>query len=206
MPVLPIPQPSIEIIAATQGMSKGLRQTSGIQILVRPEVSVGSFFIGGLYKNVTSTTADGEAEILVGLRHRLAGLDLTATAGYRWNTGAPSSVDRDALEFNLTATRHFGPLTPRVSLTYSPDDLGATRRSLYAEAGATVHLLGGMSASAAVGRRARDGGPDYYAFNAGASYAFAPFVSLDVRYYSTDQSSLGDIYRDRVVASLRAHF
>ena len=206
MPVLPVPLPSIEIVAATQGMSKGLRQTSGIQIAVRPELSLGSFFIGGGYKNVTSTTADGEAEIMVGLRHGLAGFDLSTTAGYRWNTGAPSSVDRDAFEFTAAASRHFGPITSRVSLTYSPDDLGATRRSLFVEAGAAANLIAGISVSAAAGRRSRDGAPNYSAFNAGASYGIAPHITLDVRYYGTDRGALGDIYRDRVVASLRARF
>ena len=204
--MLPVPLPSIEIAAASQGMSKGLRQTDGVQIFVRPEVSVGPLFVGAYYKNVTSPTTDGEAAFLVGLRHRWAGFDLTASAEYKWNPGTPAGVDRDAFEFTAAASRHFGPITPRISLTYSPDDLGATRRSLFVEAGATVNLIAGISVSAAAGHRARDGAADYSAFNAGASYAFAPFLSLDVRYYSTDQGSLGAIYRGRVVGSVRAHF
>ena len=205
MPVLPIPLPSIEIVAASQGMSKGLRQTSGLQLIVHPEVAIGPLFVGGYYKNVTSTTTEGEAAFLVGLRHRVAGFDLSASADYKWDPGSPAGVDGDAFEFNLTASRRFGPIVPHVSLTYSPDDLGATRRSLFTEAGAAVDLFAGFSVSAAAGRRARDGGPDYSAFNAGASYTIAHHLTLDVRYYGTDNGRLGDIYRNRLVASLRAH-
>ena len=203
---LPSPDPGIEIIAFSQGMSKGLRQTEGVQILVRPEVAIGPIFVGGYYKNVTSPTADGEAAFLAGLRRRAGGFDLSAFAAYKWNSGARLQADRDAIEFNLTASRRFGRITPRISLTYSPDDLGGTRASLYAEAGASVSLFAGASASANVSRRSRDGGPDYTAFNAGASYAITRNLSAELRYYDTAQSRLGVIYEPRLVASARLHF
>jgi hypothetical protein len=203
---LPSPDPGIEISAFSQGMSKGLRQTEGVQILVRPEVAIGPVFIGALYKNVTSPTADGEAAILIGLRRRAAGFDLAVSAAYKWNSGARLQADRDCLEFNLSASRRFGRVTPRISLTYSPDDLGGTRASLYAEAGASVALFAGASVSANIARRSRDGGPDYTAFNAGATYAITRNLSADLRYYDTAQSRIGVIYEPRLVASARLHF
>ena len=53
----PSPDPGIEISAFSQGMSKGLRQSEGVQILVRPEVAVGPLFVAAFYKNITSPTA-----------------------------------------------------------------------------------------------------------------------------------------------------
>jgi hypothetical protein len=203
---LPSPDPGIEITAFSQGMSKGLRQTDGVQILVRPEVAVGPLFVGAFYKNITSPTADGEAAVLVGLRHRLGGFDLAFSAAYKWNTNARAQADRDCLEFTATASRRFGRVTPRIALTWSPDDLGGTRASLYAEAGASVSLFAGASVSANIARRARDGGPDYVAFNAGATYAITSNLSADLRYYDTEQSRLGVIYEPRLVASARLHF
>ena len=203
---IPSPDPAIEISAFSQGMSKGLRQTEGPQVLVRPEVGIGPLFVGAFYKNVTSTTADGEAAILAGLRHRVGGFDLAASAAYKWNTGAQAQADRDCIEFTATASRRFGRVTPRISLTWSPDDLGGTGTSLYAEAGASFSLFTGASLSASVSRRSRDGGPDYTAFNAGATYAITRNFSADLRYYDTAQSSLGVIYEPRAVASLRVHF
>ena len=202
----PSPDPGIEISAFSQGMSKGLRQSEGVQILVRPEVAVGPLFAGAFYKNVTSPTADGEAAVLAGLRRRIGGFDLAASAAYKWNTGARAQADRDCIEFTVTASRRFGPLTPRINLIYSPDDLGGTRASLYAEAGASFSLFAGASLSANVARRTRDGGPDYVAFNAGASYAITSNVTAELRYYDTAQSRIGVIYEPRLVASARVHF
>jgi opacity protein-like surface antigen len=202
----PSPDPGIEISASSQGMSKGLRQTDGLQILVRPEVAIGPSFVGASYKNVTSPTADGEAAALIGLRRRAAGFDLAVTAAYKWNTGARAQADRDCIEFTATASRRFGRVTPRINLTYSPDDLGGTRASLYAEAGASFSLFAGASISANIARRERDGGHDYTAFNAGASYAITRNVTAELRYYDTAQSRLGVIYEPRLVASARVHF
>jgi hypothetical protein len=203
---LPSPDPGIEISVFSQGMSKGLRQTEGPQILVRPELAVGPLSIGAFYKNVTSPTADGEAALLAGLRRRIGGFDLVLSGAYKWNTNAHAQADRDCIEFTATASRRFGRLTPRINLVYSPDDLGGTRASLYAEAGASLSLFAGASVSANIARRSRDGGPDYTAFNAGASYAITGNFSADLRFYDTAQSRLGVIYEPRLVASVRAHF
>ena len=198
--------PGIEISAFSQGMSKGLRQTEGAQIVVRPELGIGPLFLAGYYKNVSSPTADGEAAVMVGLRHRLGGFDLSLVGEYKWNTNARRQADRDAFELSATASRRFGPVTPRLSLVYSPDELGGTRASLFVEGGASVHLVGGASFSANLARRWRDGSPDYTAFNAGLSYALGGHFSADLRYYDTAQSRLGAIYRPRLVASARLHF
>lgn len=202
----PSPDPGIEISAFSQGMSKGLRQTEGVQILVRPEVAIGPLFVAASYKNVTSPTADGEAAALIGVRHRLGGFDLALSAAYKWNVNARAQADRDCIEFTATVTRRFGRVTPRINLIYSPDDLGGTRRSLYAEAGASLSLFHGASVSANIARRARDGAPDYVAFNAGATYAVTGNLSADLRYFDTAQSRLGTIYAPRLVASARLHF
>jgi hypothetical protein len=203
---LPSPDPAIEISAFSQGMSKGLRQSEGVQVLVRPELAIGPLFVAGFFKNVTSPTADGEAALMAGLRRHSGAFDLTASIAYTWNTNARAQADRDCIEFNLTASRRFGRVTPRVSLTYSPDDLGGTRASLFAEAGASFSLFAGASIGFNVARRTRDGAPDYVAFNAGASYAITRNFSADVRYYDTAQSSLGTIYAPRLVASAKLHF
>ena len=41
------PQPSIEIVVASRGISKGLAQTNGPQLVVRPEIAFGKLFVGG---------------------------------------------------------------------------------------------------------------------------------------------------------------
>lgn len=206
MPALPPPQPSIEIVVASQGLSKGLRQTSGPQLIVHPEVAIGRFFAGALVKNVTSATSDGEADLLAGLRRRLGGFDLTASVAYRHALDPARSSDPDAFEFYAAASRRFGPVAPRVSATWSPDDLGGSGHSLYVEAGATLGPFANASLSGSVGRRTRDIGADYNSANLGVSYAVFGHFTADLRYWHTDHAQLGAIYRDRVVASLRARF
>jgi hypothetical protein len=203
---LPPPDPGIEMVVASQGVSKGLRQTDGVQIVVRPELGFGPFFVGASYKNVTSPTADGEAAALIGLRGQAAGFQLSFSAAYKRNTDAGSQPDRDCFEFTATATGRFGPVAPRLQLIYSPDDLGGTRASLYAEAGAALTIFPGASLSANIARRERAAGPDYTAFNAGATYAISGNFTLDLRYYDTARSGLGAIYEPRLVASLRTRF
>jgi hypothetical protein len=202
----PSPDPGIEISAFSQGMSKGLRQTDGVQILIRPEVAIGPLFVATYYKNVSSQTASGEAAALIGLRGRAAGFDLAVSAAYKRNTDSQTQADRDCIEFTASASRRFGRVTPRISLIYSPDDLGGTGASLYAEAGATFRLFAGASASANISRRERDNGDDYTAFNAGASYAITRNLTADLRYYDTARSRLGVIYEPRLVASARVNF
>lgn len=203
---LPPPSPSIEINLATQGMSKGLRQTEGPQILVRGEVGLGALIVGASFKNVTSSTSSGEAAVLTGLRGNVGSFDLSATVAYKWNTDREGQPDGDSIEFVATASRRIGAVTPRLSVTYSPDDLGGTRKSLYVEASASIPVLPRLTASAAVGRRERDGGLDYTSFNAGLNYKLLEWLSADLRYYDTAQSNFGETFRPRVVGALRARF
>jgi uncharacterized protein (TIGR02001 family) len=203
---LPPPDPAFEVGLASQGVSKGLRQTEDAQFLARGEIALGHAFAGLLWKNVDSTAANGEAQFYLGYRNRLAGFDFAATAGRHIRTEPVGHFDDDRYEFNLTVSRGFGRVTPRASITYSPDDFGDTGESLYAEAGASVGLFERASFSANVSRRERAGGDDYTAFNAGVGYSFARHLSVDVRYYDTARSALGEVYEPRVVALLRARF
>jgi uncharacterized protein (TIGR02001 family) len=202
----PPPDPAFEISIANQGMSKGLRQTEDAQLVARGEVALGHAFAGLLWKNIDSAVASGEGHFYLGYRNHLAGFDLSATAGRHIQTEPVGHFDDDRYEFNLTVSRGFGRVTPRASITYSPDDFGGTGESLYVEAGASVGLFERASFSAHVSRRERVGGDDYTAFNAGVGYSFARHLSVDVRYYDTAQSALGEAYEPRVVALLRARF
>jgi hypothetical protein len=203
---LPPPDPGIEITLASQGMSKGLLQTDGPQILVRPEVAFGRLYLGAYAKNVSSPASDGEVGAVVGLRTSAGGFDLSASAAFKQSLAPVGAVDDEALELVAAVSRRIGPLTPRLSVTWSPDELGATGRSTYAEAGATLRLGPHSNAGAALSRRERAGGPDYTAFNAGVSHSLAGRFTVDLRWYDTDRSALGPIYRGRLVAAVRARF
>jgi hypothetical protein len=202
----PPPDPGIEFVLASRGYSKGLAQTRGAQFLARGEVEWGALTAAAQVKNVDSSGADSEAQVQIGVASDLGGFELEAAIGYKRLTGLPSSADEDTVEFTASASRAFGPVTPRFALVFSFDDLGATGESLYAEAGASLRLSARTRLSANLGRRERGGGDDYTAFNAGLSHRLGEHVTAELRYHDTSRSARGDAYQARAVASLRVRF
>lgn len=203
---LPPPDPGIEVTLATRGISKGLAQTDGPQVVVRPELGFGPVYVGAYAKNVTSPTSDGEAGPVAGFRSSAGGFDLAGSATLKLAVAPVGAVDDEALELALSASRGIGPVTPRLSVTWSPDDLGSTGRSTFAEASVGWRVARPITLNASIARRERDGGPDYSAFSAGLSYRLADPLTADLRWYDTDRSGLGEPYRGRLVGSLRARF
>lgn len=203
---LPPPDPMIEFVLASRGYSKGLAQTGGAQALIRGEVEWGPLFAGAQWKNVNTSGADSETQVQIGAGGDVGGFALQAGVGYKRLTGLPSSADEDTVEFTGSASRAFGPFEPRIALTFSFDDLGATGESLYAEAGASLRVAPHTRLSAFAGRRERSGGDDYTAFSAGISHQFGEHVTAELRWHDSAQSARGDAYQARAVASLRLRF
>lgn len=198
---LPPPDPGIEISVASRGMSKGVAQTDGVQVIPKAFVLFGPVQVGGQWKNVTSPVADGEAAAFVNYTPKLGQWQLTFGAAYKFQTNVKAETDDDSLEFTAGASRKFGKVSVKGTAIYSPDDLGGARRSLYLEGGMSYDLDKDTRLSANVGRRTRDGGQDYTSFNAGVSRTLFKRLTLDLRYYDTAQSELGETYHGRVVFS-----
>lgn len=205
MASLATPVPAIEFNLASTGMSKGIAQTTGPQALVRGELGFGALFVGAYIKNVSSSTSDAEAAALIGVRTKVAGFDLNAAAAWKRAINPAPGSDRNALEVSAAASRKFGALTPRLSVVWSPDDLGGTRSTIFAEAGTSYRFSPRLSASAAFGHRKRGGGADYNAWNAGLTWDGLKPFSIDLRYYDTDGGS-AQPFRARAVVSARARF
>lgn len=203
---LPPPDPSIEFSIASRGYSKGVAQTDGIQAIVRPEIAFGSLRIGAYAKNVTSPDYDGEAGALIGYRKTFGKTELSGSAAIKHLIDPAPGVDKAAVELVFAATQTVGDLKPRVSMTYSPDDLGSTGRTAFWEAGSSYLIDKKTSVSASIGIRRRDGGPDYTSFNAGLTRTLVGPVTAEVRLYDTNKHRIGDYYHRRVVVSLRARF
>jgi uncharacterized protein (TIGR02001 family) len=202
---LPPADPGIEIVIATRGMSKGLAQTDGPQAVIKPFVRFDWLQLGGQWKNVDSSNAEGEALVFASVSKKVGTLQLSGGVAYKVLTAVSGKVDSDSIELAAGASRKFGPVSGRISLVYSPDDLGSAKRSLYLEGGPSLQLPKGWVLSAAIGRRHRQGGADYTAFNAGIS-KMVEVLQLDLRYHDTAQSHLGEVYRGRIVGSVRLTF
>jgi hypothetical protein len=186
-------------------MSKGVAQTNGLQLLARGELGVGALFVGLYGKSVDSASSRGEAGAFVGLRAKAGEFDLAASAALKRAIDSPSGSDRKALELSAAASGRLGRLAPRLSVIWSPNDVGSTGRSVFTEAGASCRLSSPLSASAAFGRRVRGSGPDYFAWNLGVSWQALKSLAIDLRYYDTD-GGRSETYRARGVLSARARF
>ena len=201
-----LPPPVIEFSLANRGVSKGLSQSDGPQFVVRGELSRGPLYLGGYWKNVTSTSSEGEAAAIIGVRKSAGGFNLAASAALRIATAPTAGSDDKALELAGTVSRKFGRWTPQLAAIWSPDDLGSTKRSLYVEASAAYSLLPHTTVSAAIGRRDRVVGADYTAFNAGVTQALSRNFTADLRYYGTNKRGLGYTYHPGLIGSVRARF
>lgn len=203
---LPPPDPGIEIVAASRGMSKGITQTDGIQVIPKAFLQIGDVQAGGQWKNVSSPVAKGEGAAFVNANRKFGALQLTVGAAYKFQTSVRGPTDSDAFEFTGAVTRKFGKLGTRVSVVYSPNDFGGTGSSVYLEGGPTLDIGKTVRISANLGRRERVGSPDYTSFNAGASTTLFKKLTIDARYYDTAHSDLGEPYHGRIVVSGRLTF
>jgi uncharacterized protein (TIGR02001 family) len=200
---LPPPDPGIEISVATRGMSKGISQTDGAQFIPKAFVQFGSVQVGGQWKNLTSPVADGEAATFASYSPKVGQWQLTFGVTYKFQTNVRAKIDDDCLELSFGASRKFGKVSVKGSGIYSPDDVGSARRSLYVESGVSYDLDKDTRLSANVGHRSRVAGPNYTSFNAGVSRTLLKRIVLDLRYFDTAQSELGENYRGRFVLSGR---
>lgn len=205
---LPPPVPAFDLTVATHGMSKGISYSDGPQVIPRVSIKSGGFQAGALWKNITSTQGAGETQLFVGWSGKAGGLDLGAMAAHRMVTGITNHrADNQSWEFTGTGGYKFSKAVGlKATVIYSPDDLGATRRSVYVEAGPTLALPDGFVASAAIGRRERTGAPNYTSYNAGVSKTIAKRMTVDVRYYGTNRHNLGYVYAGRLVGSVKLAF
>ncbi len=203
---LPPPQPHFEIVLASEGISKGLAQTEDGQALARLELHAGEFLVGGQIKNLTSPDADAEAHLFLGHRRSFGRIELAGIVTYKSLLWRNRPADSEAVEFSLSASRRSGRFTPRVAVTWSPDELGPTGTSWFLEAGVAYRLTERLTLSALAARRERSAQPDYTAFNLGMTFAISRNFSADLRIHDTNRSALGRSYHERVVLALRARF
>lgn len=204
---LPPPDPMIQVEVASTGISKGLAQTRGPQIVVRPGVTFGKLSLEASAKNIESNEDHGvESYLSAGYATKAGGFDLSGRGGLKSVHGIAGQVDRRAFEMRFEAARKFGAVRATASIIYSPDDTGSTRSAAFYEGGLAWDVRKGTRIGARLGRRERTAAPDYTAYNVGVTQDIIPQLAADLRVYDTDSGERGYAYKRRLVASLRAKF
>ena len=199
---LPQPDPAFEISIASHGMTQGISQTDGIQIIPRVSVRTGNFQLGGLWRNISNPNANGVAVLFLRFSRAAGPAQLDLGAAYRIRTGPRASRDSRAWEYSAGARAALGRATLRLSAEYSPKEF-ENGWSLYVEGGGALRLGAATSVSVNLGRRYREGGPDYASFNAGLTRALGRRLSLDARFYRTNRAELGPRFRERLLVVAR---
>ena len=97
--------PGIEIVVASRGMSKGIAQTEGPQLVARPFVHLGPVQLSAQWKNVNSTVADGEGAASVSLSRKFGEFQLGLGVAHKFQTGMREATDDHGWELTGTIGR-----------------------------------------------------------------------------------------------------
>src|SRR6476619_2555450 len=86
--------PGIELIAASRGISEGLANSDGPQLILRLFVEAGPLRVGGQWKDVSSPVANGVLAMFASTSRTVGKAQVGLRAAYRIQTGASRSSDR----------------------------------------------------------------------------------------------------------------
>lgn len=199
---LPPADPGFELFAASRGMSEGLLQTNGPQVIPRATLRIGVVQAGAQWRNITSPIASGIAALFVKWSRKRGRTQIELALFDRYRTGTRAAVARQAWEIDGALRHSFGKLGLRMIAEYSPKEFEAGP-SLYVEGGSNFLVATGTSLSVNVGRRERKGAPRYTTFNAGLTQVLGRAASLDARLYGTNHGERGARYQTRFIVSAR---
>ncbi len=174
------------------------------------DASYGIGYAGVWASNVDFGTSDPNAEIdlYAGVKPVVGDTNLDLGViyyGYVEDKGlTPGQFGY--FELKAAASRAFGPATLGVAAYYSPEFPGKGGDATYVEGNAAMPIAPKFTLSGAVGHQSIKNYTDYNTWNIGVSYALTEKLSLDVRYWDTDEHGLGKIYGSRGAVSLKAAF
>lgn len=207
-PALADPEFEGQVGVASEYVGKGLGKSNGeIAWSGQFEVSEGDFH-ASVFASTAELSQGSDAEIIttVGWAPEVAGFQLDLAVLNRDLPGTRNGVDSNYWEYQADVSRTVGAVTGRVRVNYTPDGFASTEEAWWVEAQAAYKISGKTKASAAVATRRAHGGTDYTAWNLGVKQKLTDAVSLDIRWYDTDEHDLGDAYEGRLVGALTFAF
>lgn len=199
---------SFEMGAGTDNRSKGTSKSGG-DAYVFGEVQwivASGFYADAEFETVDASGSRVETELEAGWQVAAAGLEFDASVSRKWRLGADAGQDDDTWEYQFDVIRDFGPVDTRFRIEHSPDGLGSTGATTWAETRLRWSLADRVQASAMVGRREQDDAPDYTGWNIGVACQLTDAADVDLRWHGTDADNEGRQYEDALVASVLISF
>jgi uncharacterized protein (TIGR02001 family) len=216
---------SVNAGVASDYVFRGVDQSRGVEGFGGVDLSYKQFYAGAWTSNVDfrrfgdRRTYD-ETDAYAGWRPSFQGFDLDLGAIYYGYLGQPGNVDY--AEAYLKVARSIGPLSGAAAIYASPAYPGAANGGYYAEGKAAYAVTPKLTLSGIVGHKQVDlskafagcvaqtclsaNGATYTTWNLGAAYAVTGHVSIDLRYWDTDEHRYGSAFSDKLVISARAAF
>ena len=170
------------------------------------QVYVGTWTSNLDFKPFGDTHTNEEVDLYGGWRPTVHGVSLDLGAQYYGYVNQPTGGRVAFTEVYAKVTRAFGPATLGASIYYSPQFTGHTGEAWYTEANLAYAVSKTVSASGAVGRQSIAAGGSYTTWNTGLTWTLNPHLSLDARYWDTNEHAFGTPYHARAVAALKATF
>lgn len=199
---------SFELGAGTDNRSKGASK-SGNAPYVFGEVqwnASNGFYADLEFETIDSSGSRVETEAEAGWQYSALGLDFDTSVSHKWRLGAVPGHDDAAWEYQFDVIKDFGAVDTRFRVEHSPDGLGSTQASTWVEGRVRFPLADRLKASATLGSREQDNGPDYTGWNAGVAWALTDTTSVDLRWHGTDIEEQGEQYENALVASMLIAF
>jgi uncharacterized protein (TIGR02001 family) len=222
-PPAPDWQVAYNVGAQSDYIFRGISQTNqkssgfaGVDATYKSQLYVGAWTSNVDFSPSGDASTEQEYDLYGGWRPTIAGFNVDLGYIYYGYTHQPHGLRESYSELYLKVSHAIGPVTLGVAAYDSPDFPGITGRADYYEANIAYAFNPAWAISGAVGRQfesnalvtddGRRADFNYSTWNAGVTYMINDHVSLDLRYWDTDQHATGDIYHSHVVAALKAMF
>lgn len=192
--------------ANTDYVFRGVSQTDeNPSVFGGADAAWGLGYAGVWASNVDfNNGTDFEYDFYAGVKPQVGAVTLDLGVIYYGYAGSPSGSDQDYWEGKVAATVPAGLATLGAAVYYSPDFFGGVGDAVYYEANAAVAIPETkITVSGALGHQQVKGPFDYTTWNLGAGYQLTKRVAFDVRYFDTDEHSLGNIYDARLVGGVK---
>lgn len=195
----------------TEYVVRGINQTNRTgQIFAGADLTDPSLYAGVWTSNVDfrpdDRTTFAEIDVYGGYRRTIARVNFDVGGIEYAYAGEPRHAKLSFFETYLKASRSLGSVTLTGSAFYSSDYFGGQGRSWYDEAAVAYTVSPRWQIAGAVGHQFIQAGGGYFTWNVGPTVQLTSHLSLDARYWGTDQGKRGSIYRPGLVLQLKGTF